>query len=236
MNNENTTPIEQRAREMVELVRGQIEDVEFYSPTIPLPYQQYHRHIRALIELLQQVREEGEVEFKQAKEWNDLCELELKNLRSIVQDQDDQLDLNRDEFLRIKACPGADDEIKQLCDRSQQVIVQRVPVIEQRDNAKIALAAAEGIFNQIVESLTTERDTLKEQLVHATASRDAEFEAHRHTKGQVDVLEQQVADLEKDLAAARADREAALTRIGTLEALYAAALAARKTDTEEEAL
>jgi hypothetical protein len=86
------------------------------------------------------------------------AEAERDPLRAQLAALTDQLDLNRDEFLRIKACPGADDEIKQLCDRSQQVIKQRVPVIEQRDNAKFALAAAEGIFNQITESLTAERD------------------------------------------------------------------------------
>jgi hypothetical protein len=49
---------------------------------------------------------------------------------------EDQLDLNRDEFLRIRSCSGADEEIKQLCDRSQTRITQNVPVIGQRDQAE----------------------------------------------------------------------------------------------------
>ena len=48
----------------------------------------------------------------------------------------DLIDLNRDEFLRIKACPSADAEIKDLCERAQVRITQNVPVIEQRDNAE----------------------------------------------------------------------------------------------------
>lgn len=51
-----------------------------------------------------------------------------------------QLDLNRDEFLRIKALASADaifgPEIVGLCDRSQQVIRQRVPLIRQLEEAK----------------------------------------------------------------------------------------------------
>ncbi|MBE3096982.1 MAG: hypothetical protein IMZ44_07610 [Planctomycetes bacterium] len=55
-----------------------------------------------------------------------------------------QIDLNRDEFLRIKACPGADSEIKQLCDRSQSVIAQHTPVLAQRDNAVARSTALEA--------------------------------------------------------------------------------------------
>jgi chromosome segregation ATPase len=63
--------LEQRARETVELVTGQIEDVEHYSPTIPLPYQQYHRHIRSLFEVitaLQSAVEAGEETIEAIKE------------------------------------------------------------------------------------------------------------------------------------------------------------------------
>jgi len=46
---------------------------------------------------------------------------------------EDTLDLMRDEFLRIIACPGATDEIKGKCVRAISEILVRVPIIQERD-------------------------------------------------------------------------------------------------------
>lgn len=43
----------------------------------------------------------------------------------------DRCDLMVDEFMRIKACPAADDEIKDLCDRAISQTRQNVPVLER---------------------------------------------------------------------------------------------------------
>lgn len=48
----------------------------------------------------------------------------------------DYIDLMVDDFRRIKACPGATSEIKQLCDRAITTTRQNVPVIAQRDLAQ----------------------------------------------------------------------------------------------------
>ena len=48
----------------------------------------------------------------------------------------DRIDLMVDEFYRIRACPGANVEIKGLCDRAIRNTYQHVPVIVQRDNAE----------------------------------------------------------------------------------------------------
>ncbi len=43
--------------------------------------------------------------------------------------QTDRMDMWRDEFLRIKACPGCDREIAGLCDRALSEIKRRVPLL-----------------------------------------------------------------------------------------------------------
>jgi hypothetical protein len=48
----------------------------------------------------------------------------------------DTLDLMVDEFKRIRSCPGANAEIKGLCDRAIKNTYQHVPVIVQRDRAE----------------------------------------------------------------------------------------------------
>ena len=59
----------------------------------------------------------------------------------------DTLDLMRDEFLRIKACTVCHphnafaEEIADLCDRAITNLLQRVPVIVQRDKAEAELSA-----------------------------------------------------------------------------------------------
>ena len=69
-----------------------------------------------------------------------MFDTQLKKAEARVKELEDQLDLNRDEFLRIRACPAANLEIKQLCDRSQTTITQNVHVLTQRDNAERACA------------------------------------------------------------------------------------------------
>jgi len=68
---------------------------------------------------------------------------ELKGEISIVQDK---IDLMCDEFQRIRSCPGADGEIKGLCDRAITDIKQHVPVIEQRDNFRAENTRLKGIM------------------------------------------------------------------------------------------
>lgn len=46
------------------------------------------------------------------------------------------LDMFRDEFKRIKACPDVSDEVKGLCDRAIQGIESRVPLIKQIERAE----------------------------------------------------------------------------------------------------
>jgi hypothetical protein len=55
---------------------------------------------------------------------------------SSASDLIDALDMMRDEFLRIIACPGCNAEIEDLANRAQLKLIQRVPVIVQRDRAE----------------------------------------------------------------------------------------------------
>ena len=48
----------------------------------------------------------------------------------------DTLDMMRDEFQRIIACPGCNGEIEDLANRAQLKLIQHVPVIVQRDRAE----------------------------------------------------------------------------------------------------
>ncbi len=54
----------------------------------------------------------------------------------------DTLDMMRDEFKRIVACPGCNAEIEDLANRAQLELIQRVPMITQRDQAEADLASA----------------------------------------------------------------------------------------------
>lgn len=49
----------------------------------------------------------------------------------------DALDMMRDEFKRIVACPGCSAEIEDLANRAQENLIQHVPVIVQRDRAEL---------------------------------------------------------------------------------------------------
>lgn len=55
---------------------------------------------------------------------------------SSASDLIDALDMMRDEFLRIIACPGCNAEIEDLANRAQLKLIQHVPVIVQRDRAE----------------------------------------------------------------------------------------------------
>ena len=60
-------------------------------------------------------------------------------MKNEIQKLTDTIDLMRDEFMRIKACPSekwAKPEIDGLCDRAIKQINQHVPVIVQRDRAE----------------------------------------------------------------------------------------------------
>ena len=60
--------------------------------------------------------------------------------RAEVSKLTDALDMMRDEFMRIIACPGCNAEIEDLANRAQLKLIQRVPVITQRDRAEAELA------------------------------------------------------------------------------------------------
>jgi len=90
-------------------------------------------------------RSRAEREFEKARQWNKLTELELSNLRSLVQDLDNDaqsLDLFRDEFLRIKAISD-NPEVIGLCERAVSNITQHTPILKQRDTLASALKEAE---------------------------------------------------------------------------------------------
>ena len=89
-------------------------------------------YLRETTRLKQRVVDlEGEVERLRAftGRVHDLCDLERAELV-------DRIDMQCDEFQRIRACPGADEEIRGLCDRAIKDVRQHVHVIVQRDNAE----------------------------------------------------------------------------------------------------
>ena len=61
----------------------------------------------------------------------------------------DALDMMRDEFMRIIACPGCNAEIGDLANRAQLELIQRVPVIVQRDRAEDELLAVKMELDQV---------------------------------------------------------------------------------------
>jgi hypothetical protein len=72
----------------------------------------------------------------------------------------EHIDLMVDEFKRIKACPGADAEIRDLCDRAIQRTHQNVPVIVQRDEAQEEARRLRIYAETLEEALTPRRWTL----------------------------------------------------------------------------
>lgn len=63
----------------------------------------------------------------------------------------DALDMMRDEFQRIIACPGCNAEIEYLANRAQLKLIQRAPVIAQRDEAQAELSRLRGLFLELIE-------------------------------------------------------------------------------------
>jgi len=78
-------------------------------------------------------------------------------MNTTIQQLTDALDLMRDEFRRISVCPGCTDEIKGLCDRAKTNLVQKVPVIAQRDEAERTVARLRGALHEL--STTSWTDT-----------------------------------------------------------------------------
>jgi hypothetical protein len=72
-----------------------------------------------------------------------------------TQNENEQLtgiiDLMRDEFMRIKVCPGANQEIIGLCERAITRVNQDIPVIVQRDNAEAELVKIKNLIKQLGE-------------------------------------------------------------------------------------
>lgn len=67
----------------------------------------------------------------------------------------DALDMMRDEFQRIIACPGCNAEIEDLANRAQLKLLQHVPVIVQRDRAESEVARLRYALLRIVENQDT---------------------------------------------------------------------------------
>ena len=84
----------------------------------------------------------------------------------------DALDMMRDEFMRIIACPGCNAEIEDLANRAQLKLIQRVPVITQRDRAETELAKERARMDWcihhdhlVMSSATGFSDPLKHQVI-----------------------------------------------------------------------
>ena len=71
----------------------------------------------------------------------DECNARAERAEVEVSKLTDALDMMRDEFMRIIACPGCNAEIEDLANRAHLKLIQRVPVITQRDRAEAELAA-----------------------------------------------------------------------------------------------
>jgi hypothetical protein len=70
----------------------------------------------------------------------------------------DALDMMKDEFMRIIASPNCTSEIKDFASRAQLKLVQRVPVITQRDRAEAELAAEREKVRVLRDALENLRD------------------------------------------------------------------------------
>ena len=85
----------------------------------------------------------------------------------------DALDMMRDEFMRIIACPGCNAEIEDLANRAQLKLIQRVPVITQRDLAEAELvgirALAVAALDQALDIAQAELDAERQKVRALTA-------------------------------------------------------------------
>lgn len=89
----------------------------------------------------------------------------IEQLERELSQKIDALDMMRDEFRRIIACPGCNAEIEDLANRAQIKLIQHVPVIEQRDRAerevsqlRAALELGQENCDAVYEDLRKERD------------------------------------------------------------------------------
>jgi hypothetical protein len=78
-------------------------------------------------------REKDEPHFWQAAQVIETLERERDEARNSISDTVNHADMMRDEFKRIAACPGADDEIRGLCQRAIEGTNRRVPVLVELD-------------------------------------------------------------------------------------------------------
>ena len=76
---------------------------------------------------------------KTSEDW-DALEARVERAEVEVSKLTDALDMMRDEFMRIIACPGCNAEIEDLANRARLKLIQHVPVITQRDRAEAELA------------------------------------------------------------------------------------------------
>ena len=89
----------------------------------------------------------------------------------------DTLDLMRDEFLRIIACPGCNGEIEDLANRAQLNLIQRVPVIIQRDRAEAQASKLRITLEDEREKARVLREALLSIDEEWTANHDSPFAA-----------------------------------------------------------
>lgn len=80
----------------------------------------------------------------------DKLEDQLSTLRRACEEKDSALDLNADEFTRIKAICNS--EIQGICDRAVQRTNQTVPLIAQRDTLVKKYAALKVVCEEIIAS------------------------------------------------------------------------------------
>jgi multidrug efflux pump subunit AcrA (membrane-fusion protein) len=97
--------------------------------------------LRAEVERLRSDRDCEKRLRKDADEFRENAIERAERAEAEVSKLTDALDMMRDEFMRIIACPGCDAEIEDLANRAQLKLIQRVPVITQLDRAEAQLTA-----------------------------------------------------------------------------------------------
>lgn len=71
----------------------------------------------------------------------------------------DLVDMMRDEFQRIAACPGADAEIRELCQRAIERTDRRVPVVAELEATHAALRAQRQALQDLSDWYSIKNDT-----------------------------------------------------------------------------
>ena len=95
------------------------------------------------MQTIEQLIARAESAEREAFDWKKIARYEAaraERAEAEVSKLTDALDMMRDEFTRIIACPGCNAEIEDLANRAQLKLIQRVPVITQRDRAETELA------------------------------------------------------------------------------------------------